>query len=153
MDLGEWIGAIVLIISIVGAAFSEKKKKDTSDNTQPPRSPRSKSSGMRTRAASSFSYLFDMEELEETYDREYDNPSKPYYKEDSQAPVKTVNSVSAVPPLPAVPAVEGERVTDDTPPLPSPSMGTIPSSTPFSLRDKDALRRAIILSEILPPKF
>lgn len=153
MDLGDWIGAIVLIISIVGAAFSEKKKKDTSDNTRRAPSPGSKRSGMRSQAASSLSYLFDMEELEETYERDSHNHSEPYYKEDSQAPAKTVNTVSAAPPIPAIPVVEGERVTVDTPPLPSPAMDTIPSSAPFSLRDKDALRRAIILSEILPPKF
>lgn len=74
--------------------------------------------------------------------------------------IPTSGTPPTPPPAPATkrlidsaPETEGERVTIDETFAETIQVAPSPASDKLNLHDKDTLRRAIILSDILPPKF
>ncbi len=119
MDLGDWIGAIIFLGTILIGLFSKKDKKEKEEEVN---------------VGSTFHY--------------------------TSAHSASAHSASTPPPAPArqvtppeLPAIEGARATEDIPATPMEQKQSEPATDPLGLRDKDTLRRAIILSEVLPPKF
>lgn len=149
MSIGEWVGLIGMAIGIFLSVLESKKKNKTDEepsprHRQPVKSPAQSVSRQTSPLLGQLAAFFDIEEEKE------------------EAPeVAAAPPASAVPPVPEF--TEGSRVTADSPVPPAvheslelPRTAAAETSTPASalnLHDKDALRRAIILSDILPPKY
>lgn len=150
MSIGEWVGLIGMIIGIFLSVLESKKKNKTDEEHSPRHRPPVKSPAQSVSRQTSplLGQLAALLDIEEEID---------------EAP-----EVAVAPPASAAPPVteftEGSRATADSPVPPavheslepSRTAATTEASTPASalnLHDKDALRRAIILSDILPPKF
>ncbi len=167
MEFGDWIGAILILGSIFFSAFFENKKSKGKKTEKERDFQRDFEKNDEYSSFSSYSNAFRTIFVEE----DSDEPEEEYVIE----PKPDVRP--AIPP--AVPSAfeEGQRITADAPrscavateqrpvafepcaaTAASEPLGVVPepqprSKKPFALHDKDALRRAIILADILPPKF
>lgn len=150
MSIGEWVGLIGMIIGIFLSVLESKKKNKTDEERSPRHRPPVKSPAQSVSRQTSplLGQLAALLDIEEEID---------------EAP-----EVAVAPPASAAPPVteftEGSRATADSPVPPAVHESLEPSRTAatteaststsaLDLHDKDALRRAIILSDILPPKF
>ncbi|MGM9870411.1 MAG: hypothetical protein ACI31E_01285 [Muribaculaceae bacterium] len=150
MSIGEWVGLIGMIIGIFLSVLESKKKNKTDEESSPRRRPPMKTPAQPVSRQTSplLGQLAALLDIEEEID---------------EAP-----EVAVAPPASAVPPVteftEGSRATADSPvppavhesleaPRTAATTEASTSASALNLHDKDALRRAIILSDILPPKF
>lgn len=171
MDLGEWIGLILMIgISIVSAISEKKKEKEKRESQRPDTGAEGSAMGplpsrpvrrrhvaededeslvhapAPMRVAAIRRKRREAEQLRQLTEAEQRQPETQSWQQPGTTPTP--------PSLPPQVAEEGARVTSDpVPPMPAPAAPGRRSSAGLDLHDKDALRHAIILSDILPPKF
>jgi len=143
MDFGDWIGGVLIVGGLIFSAFSDKKKSKEKE------------------APSERDVRHNYEQTEEESSPfAYSNAFRSFFiEEDSDAHVKEDISRPKPEERPAIPPdipsdlEEGQRITADISSLALDAEPKASSEKPFALHDKNVLRRAIILADILPPKF